>query len=158
MEYKTLTLPSFLLIGSPQWTSNKNMQEIGAHWQRFYSENIKKKIPNKVDDEILGLYTEYEGDHTSQEPGLMTKPYTLIIGCRVSSIANLPDGLVFKTVPASKYTVFTAKGKFPECLMHTWQEIWNSNIERAFNTDFEVYGERSYDVNNAEVEIYISVK
>src|SRR3974377_552075 len=125
MNYKITTLPSFHLIGLPLRTTNENnqsMKDIGANWQRFYSENVISKIPNKVDDDgaggstsVLGLYTDYEGDYT--------KPYTLIIGCKVSSSHAITQShgmtkiLVSRTIPETKYAVFTAKGKMPDCIM-----------------------------------------
>jgi predicted transcriptional regulator YdeE len=163
MNHKLITLPSFQFIGLPLRTSNEKMQDIGAHWGRFYSENILDKIPGKVDNEVLGLYTDYEGDHT--------KPYTLILGCRVDpshAMTYLPSGthgshginniLVSRIIPESKYAVFAAKGKMPDCIMKAWSEIWNSGIDRAFKFDFEVYSAKSQNPEDAEVDIYISVK
>jgi predicted transcriptional regulator YdeE len=132
------------------------MDEIGAHWGRFYSENILSKIPGKIDNEVLGLYTDYESDHT--------KLFTLILGCRVDPIRGTTlsratsKELVSRTIPESKYAVFKAKGKMPDCIMKAWSEIWSSDIERAFQFDFEVYGEKSHNPEDAEIDIYISVK
>jgi predicted transcriptional regulator YdeE len=39
-----------------------------------------------------------------------------------------------------------------------WTKIWNSDLERAFTADFEVYGEKSLNPENAEVDIFIAVK
>ena len=153
MRYKIISLPSFHFIGIPLRTSNadpKSMQDIGVHWQRFYTDKIMDKIPGKVDNEVLALYTEYEGD--------FMKPYTLILGCKVSGVGNVPVGLVTKTIPEAKYAVFIAKGKMPDCIMECWKEIWSSDIERAYSNDFEVYGSKSQNPENTEVEIYISVK
>jgi predicted transcriptional regulator YdeE len=46
----------------------------------------------------------------------------------------------------------------PDCVADTWKEIWNSNIPRAYQADFEVYDERSKDWSKAVVEIFISIK
>jgi predicted transcriptional regulator YdeE len=150
MNYKTTTLPSFNFIGLPLRTSNETMQGISTHWQKFYLGKIMDKIPNKIDYDVLGLYTDYEGDHT--------KPFTLIIGCRTRSTDNVPEGLAARTIPSIKYAVFTAKGKMPECIMLAWQDVWKSDIERAYSFDFEVYGEKSNNPEDAEIEIYISVR
>ena len=153
MKQELITHPSFTFIGIPLRTSNADpnvMQDIGMHWQRFYTEKIMEKIPGKIDNDVLAVYTEYEGD--------FKKPYTLILGCRVSGVGNVPEGLFAKTIPESKYAVFTAKGKMPDCIMECWKEIWSSDIERAYTNDFEVYGNKSHNPENAEIEIYISVK
>lgn len=159
MTHKLITLPSFHFTGLPLRTSNDKINEIGAHWGKFYSEKIIDKIPGKIDNKVLALYTDYEGDHT--------KPYTLILGCRVDSTRGTTntaprrapgEELVSRTIPEAKYAVFTAKGKMPDCIVKTWGEIWNSGIYRAYNFDFEVYGEKSPNPEDVEVEIYISVK
>ena len=160
MHQKLISFPSFHFIGISLRTSNADpnvMQDIGGHWQRFYSEKIMDKIPNKIDNDgvgaatsVLALYTDYEGD--------FMKPYSLILGCRVSGVDDIPDGLVAKTIPSMKYALFTAKGKMPHCIMQTWQEIWGLDIDRAYKFDFEIYGDKSQNPENAEVEIYISVK
>ena len=157
MSQNLITIPSFHFIGLPLRTSNDKMNEIGAHWGKFYSEKIIDKIPDKIDNDgaggatsVLGMYTDYEGDHT--------KPYTLVLGCKVSGIDNIPEGLISKTIPKQKYAVFTAKGKMPDCIVKAWGDIWNSGINRTYKFDFEVYGEKSGNPENAEVDIYISVK
>lgn len=45
----------------------------------------------------------------------------------------------------------------PDMVAEAWQEIWKSDIKRAYRPDFEVYKERSRDWQNAEAEIFISV-
>jgi predicted transcriptional regulator YdeE len=153
MEYKIINLPSFNFIGLPIRTTNENnqaMRDIGPHWQKFMSENMIEKIPSKADSELLGLYTDYEGD--------FMKPYTFIIGCRVSDTVNVPDGMAAKVISVLKYAVFTGKGKLPDIVPQTWMKIWNSDIERAYRSDFEVYGIKASNREDAEIDIYISIK
>ena len=100
--------------------------------------------------DIYSIYTDYESDHTGD--------YTNIIGYRVSSLENVAAGLVSKEIPMSEYQKFTAKGKFPTCVQATWGEIWNSEIKRSYVADFEVYGDKSMNMTNAEVDIFISVR
>jgi predicted transcriptional regulator YdeE len=38
-----------------------------------------------------------------------------------------------------------------------WTKIWNTEIDRKYSADFEVYGEKAQDPENAEVDIYISL-
>ena len=114
----------------------------------FFAKNLHALIPNKIDDDILGIYMDYEGDYT--------KPYNFVIGCRVSSFDDIPAGMVAKTIPASKYAIFTTRGKHPESLMNAWNVIWTSNLARSYTADFEVYGKRFYQ-ESPEVDVYISV-
>jgi len=48
----------------------------------------------------------------------------------------------------------------PNAVVATWQEIWSNNIAlyRTYHADFEVYGEKSQQGENSEVEIYIGVR
>ncbi len=153
MEQQTVELPKFKIIGIEVRTTNENEQsrsDISNLWKRFYKDDIKNKIPHKIDEDIIGLYTDYESD--------FTKPHTMIIGCRVSSLEGIPKEMVGKVIPATKYSVFKVKGKLPDELMDTWKKIWSSDLHRAYSADFEVYGEKSLDRENAEMEIYLSVK
>jgi predicted transcriptional regulator YdeE len=142
---------SFKIIGISIRTNNqKAANDLGKLWSKFIGENTAKKIPNKISEDIYSIYTDYESDHNGD--------YTNIIGYQVSSIENTANGLVSKEIPSSNYQKFTAKGKFPECVQNTWGEIWNSEIERSYVADFEVYGDKSMNMTDAEVNIFISVK
>ena len=97
---------------------------------------IADKIPNKIDNSILCIYTDYEKDYT--------KPYTTILGCKVSDLQNIPDGMVGKTFETADYTKIIAKGNILQGMVfNEWIKIWNSDLDRAYTADFEVYGEKS---------------
>lgn len=153
MDYKIEKQPKKFFIGYKLRTTNeqnKSQKEIPAHTAAFFQNNILQKIPNKLNHQILALYTEYENDYT--------KPYSYIMGCEVSSLKNIPQGLVGIEVPASSYAVFTTKGSFPESLIKEWQKIWTAKIDRSYTTDFELYREDFNPQTSPEVKIYISVK
>ena len=150
MDYKTTTLEEIKVIGIKARTSNDAASdEIPKLWQKFFTEGIKDKIPNKISSDILSLYTEYESDYT--------KPYTIIICCKVKDFSDVPEGMVSKIIPASKFAVFTAKGKMPDELVKTWQHIWNSDLERTYTGDFDVYTEK-YSSDEPEAEVYVAIK
>jgi predicted transcriptional regulator YdeE len=143
----------FKLIGIklPHKTSNEggqSMVDCGNLWQKFTTENIKEKIPGKISDDIFAVYFGYDGDHT--------KPFSYFIGCKVKMDTRTPEGLEGIFIPAAKYRRTVAKGPMPGCIAKAWKEIWDSKIERAYQYDFEVYGEKSRDWRNAEVEVYLS--
>lgn len=121
-----------------------------AHKDRFFKENILLKISNKINGNILALYTDYEGDET--------KPYSWILGCEVSSLEQVPEGLVGKVIPESNYAVFTTQGEFPQGLIAAWQEIWKSNLSRTYTNDFEVYRSDFDPQQNPEVKVYIAIE
>jgi len=150
----TTQIESFDVIGIKVRTVNDGSagKDLPMLWGKFLGEQLKEKIPNKVDDNIYCLYTNYDGDHT--------EPYDAILGCKVTTIQDIPDGMISHTIKASKGAKFTAKGSLikGEAVVNTWFDIWKAGLDRSFATDFELYDERSNDVANAEVDIYISLK
>jgi predicted transcriptional regulator YdeE len=134
-------------------TSNGNGQsgmDCGNLWQKFEKEDTFNTIQGKISNEIFAVYYNYEGDYT--------KPFSYFIGCKVNPDLNVPAGLDSLIIQNGNYQLFTAKGKIPDCISTTWQKIWSSDIPRAYQADFEVYGEKSKDLSNAEIDIFISVK
>ena len=134
-------------------TTNINGQsniDCGSLWQEFEKGKYTEIIPNKLNDEILAVYHQYEGDHT--------KPFSYFIGCRVKADAEAPPGLETLTIAPGTYQKIDAKGKMPDCVIDTWKDIWVSDIPRSYKMDFEVYDERSKDWSNAEVVVYLSIK
>ena len=133
-------------------TSNdpeKGPIDITKHWEKFYTENISAKIPNKTSDEVFGLYCDYEG-------GIMD-PYSLVIGHKVDAIDQVPEGMVVKVLPKTSYAVFRAVGSHPDSLIATWGEIWQSSLNRTFSGDFELYGAK-FSADPKEVEVYIAIE
>ncbi|WP_299801353.1 effector binding domain-containing protein [uncultured Maribacter sp.] len=147
-------IQKFNVIGISVRTTNENGQsakDIEALWVKFWGEEIQKQIPNKVNDDIYAVYTDYETDFNG--------PYTLIIGLPVSSLGNIPEDFVCITIERDMYEKFVSKGKMPEAVLATWMEIWqNIDLKRTYNNDFTIHGKKYFDGDNAEVETFISVK
>ena len=143
----------FSIIGISVRTTNENGQaikDIGPLWERFLSENLIEKIPNKVDPTVYSVYTDYESDYT--------KPYTVILGCKVSSLDDIPEGMVGRVIPGGKFTQFTAKGDLNQGIVYSeWLNIWNTKLNRKYTADFEVYGQKALNPEDAEVDIFIAV-
>lgn len=80
-------------------------------------EDLLSKIPNKVDSNILAVYTDCESD--------VNGAYTFMTGARVSSANVVPPGMVANRVPAGRYAVFTSeKGYVGKVVPETWSRIW----------------------------------
>ena len=80
------------------------------------SENMLQQIPNKVDNTIYCMYTEYEKDHT--------KPYTTLLGCKVENLENIPTGMIGKTVEDGIYIKQTVKGNLMQgVIANAWIKI-----------------------------------
>jgi len=149
-----MNIQNFSIIGISVRTTNENEQsakDIPAIWNRLLSEEILSKIPNKVSNDIVCVYTDYEKDHT--------KPYTTILGAIVSNLDLVPEGMTGKTIEGINYEKFTAKGNLAEgIVINEWIKIWNSDLKRTFTSDFEIYGENAQNPENAEVDIFIAIK
>lgn len=151
---KKITIAPFQVIGLSIRTTNENDQsgkDIAALWQRFLSEKMLEQIPNKVEDSIYCIYMDYEKDHT--------KPYTTLLGCKVSSIDEIPEGMVAQSFVGGDYIPTLAKGDLTDNLIYKhWLKIFDMNLNRAFTADFEVYGERATNPKDCEVDVFISTK
>lgn len=149
-----MIIQKFNVIGISIRTTNEDGQsgkDIPALWNKFMTEEIQGKIPNKVSKDIFCIYTDYEKDHT--------KPYTTILGCKVESLDNIPEDMVGKTIESADYEELIAKGNLSEGIVYNkWLEIWNSDLNRSFTADFEVYGSKTQNPENAEVDIYIALR
>lgn len=139
------------VIGVPIRTSNAQFQEDAPLlWQKFFSENLSVSIPNTIDDHLIVIYTEYEGD--------FTQPFTYLLGRQVSHLKDIPQGMKGIEIERTPYAVFTAQGPFPDAMAQTWNTIWVSDIKRAYTTDFEIYPPDFDQEDNPEIKIYIAVK
>jgi len=143
----------FKVIGIKVRTSNKDGQaakDIGQLWQRFMSEGVGDKIPNKIDASILSIYTNYDGDHNM--------PYDTILGCRVSTLEEIPEGMIGENFGGGKYAKYVAKGNLNEGIVYdAWLEIWQQDLDRTYIADFEVYGEEAMNPEDAKVDIFVGV-
>ena len=150
----------FTVVGIATRTTNaKEMSGkgvIAGQWDRFMKEGLLSKIPNKIDSNIVAVYTDYESDANGA--------YTFLIGARVRTADVVPSGMVAKRVPAGRYAVFTSeKGFVGKVVPETWSRIWavpksSPGGSRVYRADFEVYDERAADPQNTQVDIYVGIK
>jgi len=143
---------SFPIIGIAVRTSNAQAaQDIGQLWNRFLSENVAAQIPNKASNEIYSVYCEYEGDHNL--------PYTCLLGCRVESVEKIPAGMKAISIHGGNYEKITTRGSMKNGFVYqAWDKIWQSDLNRNYQTDFEVYGEKAQNPDDAEVDILVGLK
>jgi len=153
---------SFQVVGIEASTNNQKESGpdaiIGKLWQHFMREGLLNKIPDKADQSIYAVYTDYATDANGQ--------YTYVLGAKVRPIPTptLPEGMVIKTVPAGRYAVFTSdRGPVAKVVVETWKQIWSyyqspADGQRAYRADFERYDQRGADPNDAQVDIYIGLQ
>ncbi|WP_432401397.1 GyrI-like domain-containing protein [Wukongibacter sp. M2B1] len=153
MKYEIIELKEKQVVGLLVRTTNENMQsakDIDLLWQNFISKGIYKNINYKIDRKTIGLYTDYEKDYT--------KPYNFMSCCEVSSISDLHAPLQTKIIQAGKYAKFSIRGHLQKDLLNAWQNIWSLDLDRTYESDFEVYHNNSEDINDQIIDIYISIK
>ncbi len=127
--------------------------DINSLWEKFFQEQIGQKVPYKVNDMIYAVYSDYEGDHE--------QPYRLTIGYHVEGVPDneeTPDSLFRVRIKDQSYAVLSAAGEQPSALIETWTAIWSSDLERSYQTDFELYGPRFFEDGVNEVLIHVGVE
>ena len=125
---------------------------MGKLWGKFYSDGISDKIPHKESDEIYSIYTDYESDYTGK--------IKAIIGQRVKSLDKIPAGLIGREFKGGKYIKFVAKGEIPDAIVNVWKKVWKEDkeLKRRYTADFEVYGEKSQNGVESEVDVFIATE
>lgn len=147
-----VTIASFQLIGITVRTSNHGnaAKDIGGLWEKFMGEQIADNIPNKVSSEIYAIYTEYESD--------VDGPYTTVLGCKVNSLDELPEGMRGFSFPGGSYQKFVCKGDLTKGAVYgAWADIWKKDLKRSYIADFEIYGAKAMNPVEAEVDILVGI-
>ena len=130
--------------------NQRGAEDINALWERFFKEQIGQKLQDHKDNDLIyAVYSDYEGDHT--------KPYRLTIGYKLKSTDLALDNLHTVTTEADDYAMLSAAGEQPKALIDTWTMIWQSDLDRRFQTDLEIYGPRFFEDQVNEVLIAIGV-
>jgi predicted transcriptional regulator YdeE len=160
MSPKIVEQEAFTVVGiSTRTTNAKEMTAdgaIGKMWGRLFQEGVLAKIPNKADQRIVAVYTDYASDHEGE--------YTYVLGARVTSDAEVPAGMVAKKIPAGKFAVFTSeKGPAPQVVPALWMKIASlpktaAGGDRAYRADFEIYDERAMDPGNLQMDVYVGIR
>ena len=160
MSPKVVQKSAFTVVGIAVRTDNaKEMSGNGViakHWGRLFQEGIIDKIQNKADRNIVAVYTDYASNHDGE--------YTFLLGSRVTSDANVPTGMVSRTIPGGKFAVFTTdQGPADRVIPAAWMKI-NSlpktavGADRLYRADYEIYDERAKDPQNMQADIYVGIR
>lgn len=147
--------PERLVIGRKIRTSNDREMipgegRIAPTWEAFEEAGGVSAIPNTTDEGVAaGVYSDYDDGGNGE--------YALVIGAEVTSFDTIPDDHVAIRLPAGRYARFDVDGPVPTGIIETWGRIWNwfesdTELERAFTTDYEVYPSKGAPV------IYVAVR
>ena len=153
-DFQIVHIPEMLIVGIETKIKGDKEQlykNVESLWSRFLREGVMNKIPHQKDNEILNIYSEYKKDNPV--------PQNCIMGKRVEFIdKKLPKGVMSIEIPAGKYMKFTAKGALPNCVREMWEFIHELEPEFSYAPSFEIYGPKTADPDNAEIDIYVAVK
>lgn len=160
MGPKIIHHDAFLVVGLAGRTTNAKEQTpdgiIGRCWAELTAKNALAHIPDRADDAIIAVYTDYASDKDGE--------YTYVLGAGVKNSKAIPDGMVTVKVPASQYALYTSRrGPVPAVIIETWQRIWATPPadpagRRAYQSDFEIYDERARNPQDAIVDVYVGLR
>ena len=154
MNYSTINHPPFKIIGIDATTANaegRASRDIGELWDRFFAEGVPERIPNRADqEETMTVYTDYESDQDGA--------YRAIVGCRVSSLEEIPEGMVGLAVDGGRYARYRAEGTVPQSIVATWKEVWEeTGYTRQYGADFDIYNAASFDEKEPFSHVFVSI-
>lgn len=151
MKYEIVSLKEKIVAGTVIRTNNSdpNMSKsIGEAWKRFFEGGLYNSIPNKQNNNSIGLYTNYENKVNGN--------YDMMVCCEVRDVENLPEGIHVKRIEEGKYAKFEVRGNVHKAVAEFWEELWAMNLDRKYSFDFEEYKAEG-DMDSAEIDIYISI-
>jgi predicted transcriptional regulator YdeE len=71
----------------------------------------------------------------------------------INNVDNSNNNFVFSTIPADKYAKFVVKGPMQKTVSEFWKNLWNMELPRKFDCNFEEY--QNNNPSDAEVHIFI---
>lgn len=146
MNYEIVNLEEKIVVGVSAITGNNDInmgKTIGGLWEKLYQDGISETIKNKVNEYAIGLYSDYEDNK-----------YLVTVGNEVCKAEN--EGLTIKKIPEGKYAKFSIEGHMQKAVADAWDKIWQMDLDRSYEADFEEYLNSDFD--NAKINIYISLR
>ena len=159
MNIINLETPKFLVglevrtKNSDEFSTNGKIPKL---WEVFYNEKISEKINNKTSENIYGIYSNYESDHTGE--------YDYFIGFEVENVNEYRDSsLKIKEIEQGRYSVITTeKGQVQQVIGITWEKIWKMSPselggKRSYKTDYEIYTKEASDPSGGIFKIHLGI-
>ncbi|OCT16928.1 AraC family transcriptional regulator [Paenibacillus pectinilyticus] len=119
-----------LIYGKKIRTNNQHTDKIGSLWEEFLRLQVK--------GDIYAVYHHYSSDFTGD--------YDLLIGSEETSVDESKVLIL-----AGNYHVVEVDHTDPQGVFHAWEDIWKSDIQRAYKTDFEFYSK------DGSIQIFLSI-
>jgi len=156
MEAKIVSKEAIKVIGMSVRTTQKE-NTIPQLWNRFNP--LACSIKNQVVPGVaLGICP-----HTDMKDFNEETEFEYIAGMEVTSLTDIPEGMLSYEVPAQRYAVFTHKGSL-ETLGDTYKAIYSdwfakNDYEFKPGAEFELYDERfKFGAEDSEMDIYVPIK
>lgn len=161
MQKTIITIPQKKLVGLTIRTNNQDefnplKAKIGSMMEKYWQNSIPDKIYNRIKPgTTICAYMDYVSDHNGE--------YTYFIGEEVSNFNAVTENLVEVIIPEQKYCKFTTEnGAMPKIVIDSWINIWQMREsdfggKRAYIADFEVYDNRSRNIKDTILDIYIGI-
>jgi predicted transcriptional regulator YdeE/DNA-binding transcriptional MerR regulator len=154
MEPKIISKPRFKAVGL-SYIGKNEQGEIPQMWGEF---NARwNELPMVAGADCYGLCFSSPGGTAAEGE------FEYVAAVEVTDDQNIPEGMVYREVPAYKYAVFTHHGKLDK-LGETYQYIYNtwlpqSGLELHPNKyDMEVYtDEYKHEEDDSKLYIYVAI-
>ncbi len=131
---------SFDVVGiaarsSPAREVDPSTAELPRLWQRFFDENVGRRVAGAIPGRVATVYHEYapaDGDE-----------YTVVLGPVARPGHAVPAGLTRVHVPGGAYLTFAVNGMPPDAITAAWSRVHaffaaDAAHRRAFTVDFEM--------------------
>lgn len=161
IDKKSFKLIGCVFYGDPFHSKEEwNVEnEIGSLWNRFYklsqknADLLQKKLINDLSYEV----------HLQPEDYKETGKFYVYVGVEVRKMEEMPLEMFCKTFPATKYAVFTFKGKE---MFRGGEYIWNKWLPESDYEEAYPYMALAYDKNRflgldnekSEIDFYVPIK
>lgn len=148
MSYEIVKQKEILVAGCKARTNNArpDMGEvIGAVWRKFYEGGIYQKLREVTNTTTYGVYDNYESDASGDYDFSACAPVQNPTQDACIQVTRLPAG---------SYAKFDAGTKL-EDVGRCWMEIWQTELKRVYDCDYEVYEKRGEELH---ISIYIHIE
>ena len=157
MKYEIVEIKEKTLVGfKTRVKDDETMSEkISNLWKKLYSEKGVKNIENRINDNAIGVYYNYNNENGFE--------YDCLTGCEVkNTITKIPEDMIKIQIPEGKYAKFIIFGNPEKAVGEFWNKFWEELADdfsdnRSYTYDFEEYIAGN-DYENTEIHIYISIK
>ena len=157
MKYEIVEIKEKTLVGfKTRVKDDETMSEkISNLWKKLYSEKGVKNIENRINDNAIGVYYNYNNENGFE--------YDCLTGCEVKdTIDKIPEEMIKIQIPEGKYAKFIIFGNPEKAVGEFWNKFWEELADdfsdnRSYTYDFEEYIAGN-DYENTEIHIYISIK